>query len=260
MGKFVFKTKPKTLKVSGESKRIWLLTDEEFGAFNPGVLGLGDISQRSTQVEAIAAIFDLSGFTKFCSQVDPHLSVPEYLSRFLEWLFNKVKESTLMKSYREGKQLWSELPFLAKFLGDGALFLWDTGNMNNGQIRNVVVECREICSAYTRDFYPEIKKTVVDAPDALRCGIARGRVSCVGNGNDYVGPCINIASRLQNLSGLTFCFSGRGFNVEEMAKSERSRFALKSIQLRGIGEERVYIFKEQFDNLPDGEKRLFKTP
>lgn len=261
MGKFVFDTKPKTVNVNGKSKRIWLLETKEFDKFNPSVLGLGDISQRSTEVEAIAAIFDLSGFTRFCGHVDPHLTVPEYLSGFLEWLFKKVKEKFLEKSYEEGKRLWAELPFLAKFLGDGALFLWDTKSMGNVELCNVLVSCNAICKAYARDFYPEIKKVVVDPPSTLRCGVARGRVCSVGNGEDYVGPCINIASRLQNLSGLTFCFARRGFDIEkDMRKNISSQFAPKSVSLRGIGEELVYVLKEEFDNLPDDEKRLFKAP
>ena len=260
MAKFIFKTKPEMVKVNGESKTIWLLKSEEFDAFNPTILGLGDISSRSAQVEAIAAIFDLSGFTNFCNQVDPYLSVPEYLSRFLEWLFNKIKDEFLQKTHTEGKELWAELPFLAKFLGDGVLFLWDTGNMADYEIRNVIVQNRRICEAYATDFYPEIRKEVVNPPMALRCGIARGRVFSVGNGNDYVGPCINIASRLQRL-GVGFCFSRRGFDIEKMAASAKAMYVLKSTSIRGIGEaELVYLVKEGFDNLPDDEKRAFRTP
>jgi len=231
MAKFIFKTKPKMVKLDGETKKVWLLEEKEFDTFNPTILGLGDISLPSAQVEAIAAIFDLSGFTNFCKQVDPHLAVPEYLSRFLEWLFNKIKAEFLQKTYEEGRGLWAELPFLAKFLGDGVLFLWDTGNMGKVEINNVVVSCQLICDAYVTDFCPEIRKEVVDPPTALRCGIARGRVFAIGNGDDYVGPCINIASRLQRL-GVGFCFSRRGFDIEKMTESAKVRYVLKSVSIR----------------------------
>lgn len=262
MGKVILKQQPKTIKVNDEEKRIWLLDNEKFEKFNPDVLGLGDISMRSTEVEVIASVFDLSGFTNFCNQRDPHLSVPKYLSRFLGWLFDEIKKEFVQESYKEGKQLWAELPFLAKFLGDGILFLWDTNNMDEIEICNIVVSLKDICEAYLNSFYPEIKKILIEPPNILRCGIARGRVFSVGNGEDYVGPCINIASRLQKLSLLTFCVSCTGFDFEKhMAEETAARYILKSVSLRGIGEnELVWVFKKEFDKLPQEEKNLFREP
>jgi len=262
MGRIILKRAVKTVKVGDEEKHVWLLDNKKFDSFNPDVLGLGDISLRSTQVEAIAAVFDLSGFTNFCSRIDPHLSVPEFLSRFLDWLFKEIKKEFVAESYEEGKELWAELPFLAKFLGDGVLFLWNTGNMGGTEICNVVTSLKIICSDYKNRFYQQIKKAVVDPPNILRCGIARGRVFSVGNGQDYVGPCINLASRLQNLSLLTFCVSRRGFDFKKyIDKDEMPLYVLKSVSLRGIGEgELVWVRKEEFDNLPEEEKELFREP
>lgn len=262
MGKIILKEEMKTVKVNDEEKRIMLLDNEKFESFNASVLGLGDISMRSTEVEVIASVFDLSGFTNFCNQRDPHLSVPKYLSRFLDWLFDEIKKEFVQESYEEGKELWAELPFLAKFLGDGVLFLWDARNMTQAATHNVVVSLWEICLHYKREFYPEIKKAVIEPPNMLRCGIARGRVFSVGNGEDYVGPCINIASRLQKLSLLTFCVSHTGFDFEQhMDETAAARYVLKSVSLRGIGEnELVWVRKKEFDKLPDEEKELFREP
>lgn len=262
MGKIVLKQAMKTIKVKGEEKDVWLLDNEKFGEFNAGLLGLGDISSRSTQVEALAAVFDLSGFTNFCGQVDPHLSVPEYLSGFLEWLFGEIKKEFVEESYKEGKKLWADLPFLAKFLGDGVLFLWDTEDMSDGEIRNTVVSLDNIRGKYVANFYPHIRKAVVDPPKILRCGIARGKVFSVGNGEDYVGPCINIASRLEKLHGLTFCFSRRGIDMSKTPlEAVRELFIEKCVTIRGIGEnELVWVRKAEFDNLPDEEKKLFREP
>ena len=262
MGKIILNSKSKILTINGEKTTIEVLDNKEFNKFNPQVLGLGDISLRSTQVEAIAAVFDLSGFTHFCTQVDPHLSVPEYLSRFLNWLFNEMKKDFVQKSYPDGKELWADLPFLAKFLGDGVLFLWDCNNMNGVENCNIVISLKNICDNYLNRFYPKIKKVVVDPPNILRCGVARGRVFSVGNGEDYVGPCINIASRLQKFSLLTFCFSRRGFDFDEdMIKKWASEFVVKSVSIRGIGEnELICVLKSEFDNLPKKEKELFRAP
>ena len=264
MGRITLEEQHKTVEVEGGQKRIKLLTvtSEQFDRFNPDVLGLGDIGSPSAQVEALAAVFDLSGFTSFCSQVDPHLAVPEYLSHFLDWLFAEIKKGSVKESLEEGKILWASLPFLAKFLGDGVLFLWDTKNMGEAEICNVVTSLWEICGNYVREFYPIIRKVVAQPPKVLRCGVSRGLVFSVGNGEDYVGPCINIAARLQKLSSLTFCFSRRGFDVEKhMPEETAAKYVLKSVSLRGIGEdELVWVRKEKFDGLQGEEKALFISP
>lgn len=264
MGKITLEAQYKEVPMAGSDRRLRLLmlTGEQFDKFNPDVLGLGDISARSTQLEAMAAIFDLSGFTSFCSQVDPHLAVPEYLSRFLDWLFAEIKTGFVKESDAEEKLLWAGLPFLAKFLGDGVLFLWDTRNMSGAETCNIVTSLWEICGNYVHEFYPTIKKVAAQPPRLLRCGIARGTVFSVGNGEDYVGPCINIASRLQKLSSLTFCFSRRGFDIEKhMPEETAAKYALKYAPLRGIGDDKlVWVRKEEFDALMDEEKACFRNP
>jgi len=264
MGRITLEEQHKFVTVEGGQKQIKLLTltSEQFDRFNPDVLGLGDISTPSTQVEALAAIFDLSGFTNFCSQVDPHLAVPEYLSRFLDWLFDEIRKGSIRESHEEEKILWASLPFLAKFSGDGVLFLWDARNMGGAEICNVVTSLWEICGNYVREFYPAIRKVATQPPKILRCGVSRGMVFSVGNGEDYVGPCINIAARLQKLSSLTFCFSRRGFDIEKhMPEETAANYLLKSVSLRGIGEdELVWVRKEEFDGLQDEEKALFRSP
>jgi len=238
------------------------MSSEQFAMFNPDVLGLGDISRRSTQTEALAAIFDLAGFTNFCSQVDPHLAVPEYLSQFLDWLFSELRSSFIKEDTGADVELWSGLPFLAKYLGDGVLFLWDTRDMGGAEICNVVTSLWEICVNYRVGFYPHISRITTHPPQVLRCGIARGTVFSVGNGEDFVGPCINIASRLQKLSTLSFCFSRRGFDIEKNMPSETAvKYLLKSVPLRGIGQgELVWVRKEEFDNLDEADKGIFSSP
>src|SRR4029077_11901818 len=64
------------------------------------------------------------------------------------------------------------------------------------------------------NFLSKLRSTMVDPPPVLRCGIARGTVFCVGDGEDYVGSCINMAARLQRLQGISFAFNRRGFDLE----------------------------------------------
>ncbi len=75
-----------------------IIDNAKFEGFNPSILGLGDIGAPFTEIEAIAVVFDLACFTRFYNQVDPHLAVPVYLSRFLDWLFTSVKISLTEKT------------------------------------------------------------------------------------------------------------------------------------------------------------------
>ena len=60
MGKIILEPKIKTVKIDGKEKKLELLDNKDFNRFNSEVLGLGDISLRSTRVEALAAVLDLS--------------------------------------------------------------------------------------------------------------------------------------------------------------------------------------------------------
>jgi hypothetical protein len=243
-------------------KRTKLVDNAILNRFNPSILGLGDIGLASKEVEAIAAVFDLARFTTFCNQVDPHLAVPKYLSYFLAWLFGEIRTRLIEGSYGNRQQLWAELPFSAKFLGDGVLFLWNTRGLPENVICKIVTTLYEICAAYRREFYPSISMAVNKPPSTLRCGIARGRVFSVGNGRDYIGHCINNASRLQKLSLLTFCFPHRGFNIHQyMNNGYKNVFVKKCVTIRGIGEnELIWVIKDEFDRLPQKTKELFRNP
>jgi class 3 adenylate cyclase len=263
MGRFELEEKYINMEVEGgKTVRLLTISGDQFDRFNPDVLDLGDISLPATRIEALAAMFDLSGFTTFCSQVDPHLAVPEFLSNFLNWLFTEIKKGLFREDRDDEKVLWASLPFLAKFTGDGVLFLWDTKNMGGAEICNVVTSLWEIRANYECEFYPIIKRLVTNPPNILRCGISRGMVVSVGNGEDYIGPCINISSRLQKLSTLTFCFSRRGFDIEKhMPQETAEKYVLKSVALRGIGDdELVWVRKEELEALPEEEKVLFRNP
>lgn len=235
---------------------------EMLNRFDPSILGLGDISLPSKEVDAIAAIFSLAGFTRFNNKVNPCLAIPANLNYFLDWLFERLKIGLPANNQGEHKTPWSELPFLARYLGDGVLFLWDTRNMSETMICKIVATLYEICCAYKHQFYPEIRKAVNKLPNSLRCGIARGRVFSLGNSGDYYGHCINIASRLQKLTLFTFCFPRRGFDVQtHMPEYYKLNFIEKSITIRGIIEnELVWVPKEEFDNLTEKVKKLLRTP
>ena len=65
----------------------------------------------------------------------------------------------------------------------------------------------DICEDYDTFYKDYLLKNYVEPPNKLRCGIARGNVFPIGNGCNFVGPCINISARLQKFKGLSFAFS-----------------------------------------------------
>jgi len=257
-----FKIDP-TLYV-GKRKKDFTITLQKpaFELFNPAVLGLGDITQESRTVAAIAAFFDLQGFTNFSKQIDSHLSIPLFLNEFLEWIFSAIRSESQRQIEEDVVRLWHDLPFLAKFMGDGVLFLWNTEFMGSIAQHNLIRSLYNICTQYETAFYPSMRRKVVDPPLRLRCGVAKGSVFSVGNGEDYVGPCINMAARLQKLFGLSFAFARRGFDPESGWKPEQlKKWVLKVASIRGIGEaELIYTPAEVFEALEAAERENFRDP
>jgi hypothetical protein len=165
------------------------------------------------------------------------------------------------EEHAEGVTLWNPLPFFVKFMGDGLLVLWDASTMGASGRRNVIVSGMQICQEYANDFVPTVRSKVVDPPLILRCGLARGTVYSVGDGNDYVGSCINMAARLQKLPGVTFGFNRRGIDLEDPARNDffKNEIVVKQVSIRGIGEnELIALLKTEFEVLKSEDKRIFR--
>ena len=146
-----------TRKKGADPTEHWT-SKRNFKKFNASLLGLGDISSDGKCFEAIAAIFDLKGFTSFCDQRDPHLEVPRYLSNFLDWLFRRIAEESFKQQDGNHSVLWYPHPFFAKFLGDGVLFLWDATRLNHDTRSNIVGYLYLICNDYETEFLPGCRR------------------------------------------------------------------------------------------------------
>lgn len=248
------------VEIEGEMTRA--MKPASFARFNPIILGLGDLKQPSTATDAIAAMFDLQGFTQFGKQIEPHLSVPVFLHDFLNWLMDRLKEEMKRAETNEGVALWSPLPFFVKFMGDGLLVLWDSSQMDAVERKNIVVSMYSICDSYSKKFVKTLRKKLVDPPPVLRCGVARGTVYSVGSGNDFVGSCINMAMRLQKCPGVTFAVNRRGFEFEEedIGGLLPEKLVVRAIAVRGIGDnELVAILKSELDAMSESDKRAFRA-
>lgn len=245
----------------GRNHRI--LKKEALDSFSLEILGLGNIATKPHPVESFTAVFDLGGFTNFCKQIEPHLSISKYLNGFLTWLLQQIKNETINKSFPEGSKLWHPLPFYAKFMGDGLLLLWKSDEMSTIQSRNLVVSLSEICYRYKTEFLPTLSSVITDPPATLRCGIALGRVFSVGEDADYIGSSINMASRIQKLPGVTFAFNRRGFDLEEksVASFFKESILIKKVLIRGIGDnELIGVLKSDFNKMSKEDAAIFRNP
>jgi class 3 adenylate cyclase len=247
--------------ISAQSSGIKLLNRDITGTFNPAMLDLGDISAPCQEKEAIAAVFDLTGFTSFCNQADSYLAIPKFLNDFLQWFFNTITEGLTDENDGVRSTCWAELPMLVKFMGDGVLVLWNARRMSEDQICRLAAMLYWVSNSYQQDFYPRMSMIVNKPPAVLRCGVARGKVFSVGNGNDYVGHCINSASRLSHLGPLSFCFPHRGFRVSEyMPEDYADLFVPKYITIRGVGDnELVWVVKDEFEKLPEKNRLQYRS-
>ncbi|OAS13956.1 hypothetical protein [Paenibacillus oryzisoli] len=239
------------------------ISEIDLQKFNYSTLNIGQLRNDGNKVESLTAIFDLEGFTNFCNQMEPHLVVPRFLHHFLEWIFKKIASEHIVDlPPRNGKQaLYSPLPIYSKFLGDGVLMIWDTDKLQNIEIGNIVVSLKIVCESYATEFLPTISKKFVSVPKKLRCGISRGTVVSLGDGNDFVGPSINLASRLQKIApNLTFAFSARGFDSDSFLDSQYKKYQTVSLNIRGINgnEEIAYVLKSEAKLLSDEETENIK--
>lgn len=254
------------------AKGIQVVLDDDLTKFNVRLLNIGDLKAPSQSVEVLSVVFDLEGFTQFIKQVDPQLTIPHFISDFFSWLFRTVVETLV--DHDQENTLWAELPFFSKFLGDGILFLWkidmrkivalgatiDSNQMHEHLQRflcNIIASLYNFCQRYPL-FLKEVKSKYIEPPPRLRCGIARGSVFPIGNDRDYIGPCINVSSRLQKFHNLSFAFSARGIDASGFNIAFEQIFVQKRVMIRGIGEnELVYIVKGEFAALSEDEKAFF---
>lgn len=232
-----------------------------FDNFNPEFIGLEDLTRQKKTFEGLAVILDLKDFTGFCDQRDPQHEVPRFLDRFLKWLFGRIREELFDGDDGADVILWSHLPIFGKFLGDGILLLWDATSISPEARRNLVQAFDIICSDYTTVFLKKTKGLFTKPPSKLRCGIAQGQVTSIANGNDYVGLCINIASRLQKLAddAFSFGFTRKGLDEKER-KNWYQNFRLIKIPIRGVSKpELVYVLRNEFSVLPRERQRQLRV-
>lgn len=209
---------------------------------------------------AIALIYDLEGFSKFFNQPDVH----EYVPRFL----NHVSEA-LNRVFLGGASHWLPKPqpmqaLLApvheKFLGDGMLYLWTppAGETTFTEsfpqfLCNRIWNLKGYFGGTIKEAADDIP--VVEVPQRIRFGIARDTVYELstesGRRKEYVGFCINLASRLQNYCpDLGFIASAR-LGISKATLTAHGYTSVVATQIKGFPREIVNVDKDEYAGLDD---------
>ncbi len=218
----------------------------------------------------IAMIFDVAGFTTFFNKPD----LQNYITKYL----NHIIECVEMCIYG-GIEYWtgdasSELkpllviPNKRKFLGDGMLYIWEdieTDKKFTPSVKITLLNRLWNLQKYVSKINDELINDlpVADLPKALKFGLAQGtiyRLTETDGTVDYIGPCINLASRLvKYCPDINFICSARlNFTHEVLKKHNWMRIIAK--ELRSFENDIVIIDPNDFKRISsDEKKRLFQT-
>jgi hypothetical protein len=231
-------------------------------------------SEASRPATGLAVIFDLTGFSKFFNQPDVHTYIPRYLNHVTKcvetcfwggndfWLDNQSDQKA------KAPDALRLLPIHRKFLGDGALYIWNltTGSAEGSApfVKFLINRLWNLQSSFNlvnnscSDDIP-----VTDLPKSIRFGVAKGTIhelSVKGRQNkEYIGFCINLAARLQKYcDGLNFLASAR----IDLSSSVLKRSGYKKVvatKIKGFPQEIVIVDEIEYKALDaDIRKGLFK--
>lgn len=213
---------------------------------------------------AIVLIFDLEGFSNFFNQPD----VSDYLPAFLNHIFTAVNICIvggdaywLPKNDSASVKLTLEIAH-QKFMGDGALLVLlpdktqkkisdDTAQKLCNRLWNLKRNFKKILQRCSDDV------PVFALPPRIRFGIARGTVLELtkqgSNESEFVGFCINLASRLQKYCPtLGFIGSARMQLSSSMLKTHGYK-KIVATAIKGFPKEIVFVDENELNNVSKEE-------
>lgn len=221
--------------------------------------------------QSFVLIFDLEGFSKFFSQPDVYYYVAKYLNKAfsaMDILISGGIGFWMPEDEQDEKIEPFKEPVHIKFMGDGALYIWtfkpdEEKEFQKGLITflNNLWNFRLWFDNFINSCSDEVP--VVDLPKNIRFGMSSGSVYKLSYQNsrntEYIGYCINLASRLQSYCrDLGFIASAR-IGSESKLLEKHNYYKVIAKQLRGLPNEIVIVDKESYDELDEEvKKELFE--
>lgn len=131
--------------------------------------------------EILALVIDIRGFSMFCEE--PNIESP-YICGLMSAFYNLVTKS-----------LERFPPDLIKFVGDGVVAIWRT----KPEDREIAITVALGGTLSLKNGWRRVRDEAHfthGAPEGIGAGISFGLASHLESSDDYIGRCINIASRL----------------------------------------------------------------
>jgi class 3 adenylate cyclase len=221
------------------------------------------------QKHGFVMVFDLEGFTQFMNQpgVDDY-----HITEYLNVVFKSIDVCLL-----GGTPFWAEydekrwVPFSeveryskpahVKFLGDGALYLWMRPFNNSDFELDFILFLMNRLATLKTDFADVIEQCpeeiqAFNLPERIRFGFARGTIyelspqpSLVESKNEYVGSCINLASRLQNYCPQLGFIASAQLAIPKSVLDEHGYMIVSARKIRGFQAEKVIVIRDEYESL-----------
>jgi len=223
--------------------------------------------EASRAKHGLVMIFDLEGFSQFFNQPDVQSYITNYLNRIFECISISMEGGTAYWAIDEknaGKlRPLSVLPSHVKFMGDGALYIWTPAkgakDFDSTFMTNLVNRLWNLKTYFTVVVEKCAEDVpVVELPKRIRFGLARGTIYELSrsdnNAREYIGFCVNLASRLQRYCPeLGFIASARlGLSEEALKQHGYTKVIAKN--LKGFPKEIVIVDENEFKALPTATK------
>ena len=213
--------------------------------------------EKTAVRHAIAASFDMCGFSKFCLGPTAHAYLNRYIASLFE-LFDNAFEDWWRDFFKDTTGLVQvPRPDFSKYTGDGALLLWakDNGEELSSQF------CTSVVSAL-RHFQQQLPAKITawehewhthSLPKTARFGIAIGPVHPLmspaglalldpSETVDYAGYPINLAVRLQDhCPEVGFIIHG------PLHPKLDGLLQMNALKMKGSMDEPVYVFAQDFE-------------
>ena len=230
-------------------------------------------ASASRPKHGIAVIYDLEGFSHFFNQPDVQDYVPRYLNRVNEAIARIIyggKCYWLPSEHQPNKNrlALASSPTHEKFLGDGAMFLWlerpgalfTTGFVST--LCNRLWGLKESFHKVVEAAYDEMP--VIDLPKRIRFGIARGTIFELtrrsSRQKEYIGFCINLASRLQKYCPEIGFIASARIGLPEKKLKENSWIRVVAKEIKGFPREIVIVDSDEYEGLSEEiRERYFES-
>ena len=204
---------------------------------------------------ALVLVCDLEGFSKFFNLPDVQSYIPLYLNEVFKCLSITIQGGTAY--WMEDKKDFTPLLQAAhvKFLGDGALYVWLPPEGEVSFDQNLLIKLMNRLW-FMKSYFFKINERASEVvpipglPQKIRFGLAMGNIfelqHANGRSNEYVGMCVNLASRLQSYCPSLGIVASARLGISAGLLEKNNYIKVVARNLKGFPREYVCVEKDEF--------------